>query len=158
MYISIVAVENNRVAKYAEFDTEPAAQAHCDVYGGFVYEGGYSPELYIAAGDVSLVPLKSQKQVLEEQMAAIDDQLKAIDLERLRTRGGREYDIAAAPIIALIRATLTPEQEVMLETIRDQLYDTSEEYRRIVDIETDTAANLRAQRAALKEQIKDLED
>ena len=35
-YLAIVSVENNRIAKYQEFDTQPEADAHISTYGGFV--------------------------------------------------------------------------------------------------------------------------
>ena len=35
-YITVVSVENNRVAKYQDFDTQAEADAHVATYGGFV--------------------------------------------------------------------------------------------------------------------------
>jgi hypothetical protein len=57
MFLSTVKVADNRVAKYAEYPTEKEAQDHCDTYGGIVYEGEYSPELYIEDSVVTRVPL-----------------------------------------------------------------------------------------------------
>ena len=34
-YIAIVKVENNRIAKYQDFESKPDADAHVGVYGGF---------------------------------------------------------------------------------------------------------------------------
>lgn len=55
MFTSIIATENNRVSKFHEFDTVELADAHCEKYGGLVYEGSYSPELYVEDGNITLV-------------------------------------------------------------------------------------------------------
>lgn len=57
MYISIIKVVNNRVAKYAEKATLEEAQAHCAEYGGFVYEGDYREDLWVDGEVVSIVTL-----------------------------------------------------------------------------------------------------
>jgi hypothetical protein len=57
MYISIVEVVNNRVAKYANHETEQQALDHCAIHGGFVYQGDYSTDLYIDGDIVSIVPI-----------------------------------------------------------------------------------------------------
>lgn len=56
MYTAIVATENNRIIKFAEFADEPAANAHCAKHGGFVCPGAYSPDLYVVGETVTLQP------------------------------------------------------------------------------------------------------
>lgn len=56
MYIAIVKTENNRIAKFAQFASENDATAHVTAYGGFVYEGTYSPELWVENSTVTIKP------------------------------------------------------------------------------------------------------
>ena len=37
-YLAIVKVENNRIAKYQDFESESDANAHISTHGGFVVE------------------------------------------------------------------------------------------------------------------------
>ena len=78
-YTSIVATENNRITKFAEFATEQEAQAHCDTYGGFVYAGSYSPDLYV---DGQVVTVQPEAQTAEQTIArlekVLDDHLDAV--------------------------------------------------------------------------------
>jgi hypothetical protein len=53
MYTAIVAVENNRISKFAEFEHESAALAHVEIFGGFVYSGKYFPNLWIDGQEVT---------------------------------------------------------------------------------------------------------
>jgi len=79
MYTAIVAVENNRVAKYKEFETADAAQAHCDVYGGFPYEGSYSPDLYVDGQSVTIQPeQETAEQVIARLERALDRHLDEV--------------------------------------------------------------------------------
>jgi hypothetical protein len=57
MFLSIVKVVDNRIAKFSEFESLEEAESHCEEHGGFVYEGGYSPELYVEDESVSIVPV-----------------------------------------------------------------------------------------------------
>jgi hypothetical protein len=63
VFTSIIKVENNRVAKFKEFNEAQDAQAHCEVHGGFVYDGSYSPELWVDGEAVTAVPLESSEEV-----------------------------------------------------------------------------------------------
>jgi hypothetical protein len=79
MFTAIVKVENNRVAKFMEFDNEPAAQAHCDVHGGFVYQGTYSVDLYVDGETVTVQPEpETADQVIARLEAALDRHLDAV--------------------------------------------------------------------------------
>jgi len=55
--ISITGIENNRVTKYATFSTLAECEAHATEYGGIVYDGDYSPELWVENGEVSIKPI-----------------------------------------------------------------------------------------------------
>jgi len=79
MYISIVEVENNRITKFAEFDTPEAAQSHCDLYGGFPYEGSYSPALYVEGQTVTVQQeQETAEQVIARLERALDRHLDAV--------------------------------------------------------------------------------
>jgi hypothetical protein len=90
MYLAIVRVENNRIAKFSEFEDAEAAQAHCDEYGGFVYEGQYSPDLHVDGTTVTLQPVtETAEQVIARLEAALDrhldDVAKSYRYESIRT-------------------------------------------------------------------------
>ena len=79
IYTAIVEVENNRISKFAEFPTEPGAQAHCDVHGGFVYEGVYSPGLYVDGETVTVQPeAETAEQTIKRLETALDRHLDAV--------------------------------------------------------------------------------
>jgi hypothetical protein len=115
------------------------------------------PEGSVQITDEEANPPKTRQQELTEQIAAIDVQLRELDLSVLRTRGARELDIKAVPLLAMIESTLTVEQKAMLVQIKAQLYEHSPAYQRIVDAEMETAAGLRAQRKVLDDELEQLE-
>jgi hypothetical protein len=79
MYTAIVAIQDNRVAKFAEFDTEQQAQAHCAKYGGFVYEGQYSPDLFVDGTAVTVQPIEeTAEQIIARLELAIDNHLDTV--------------------------------------------------------------------------------
>ena len=45
-YLAIVKVENNRIAKYQDYDSKSDADTHVDKYGGFVVEAPKSGSIY----------------------------------------------------------------------------------------------------------------
>lgn len=57
MFTAIVAVENNRISKFAEFPEKQLATKHVKKFGGFVYDGSYRPDLYIEDGKVAIVSI-----------------------------------------------------------------------------------------------------
>jgi hypothetical protein len=69
MFTSIVAVENNRISKFQEFDTKELAEAHCQKYGGFVYPGEYSKDLYVEGHNVSV---QAEQETPEQVIARLD--------------------------------------------------------------------------------------
>jgi len=78
MFTSIVKVENNRIEKFAEFATEPEAQAHCEKYGGFVYQGYYSPDLYVNGETVTVqMEQETAEQVIKRLESLLDRHLDA---------------------------------------------------------------------------------
>jgi len=65
--ISITKVENNRVARYAEFSTLAECEAHAAEYDGIVYEWEYSPELWVENGKITLRDVeKTQAEINAE--------------------------------------------------------------------------------------------
>jgi hypothetical protein len=79
MFTAIVKVENNRVTKFMEYATEPEAQAHCDLHGGFVYQGTYSVDLYVDGETVTVQPEpESAEQIIARLEAALDRHLDAV--------------------------------------------------------------------------------
>lgn len=59
-YIAIVKVDDNRVAKYQDFDKPEQADNHVTAYGGLVYDNNsHAPlcDLWIENGEVSVVPV-----------------------------------------------------------------------------------------------------
>jgi hypothetical protein len=58
MHTAIVRVEDNRVAKFKEFEVESEASEHCDEYGGFVYEGRYRPDLWVDGEEITIRPIE----------------------------------------------------------------------------------------------------
>jgi len=62
MFLSITRVENKRIAKYASFETLAECEAHATEYNGIVYEGEYSPQLWVENGEISIVPIQEEPQ------------------------------------------------------------------------------------------------
>lgn len=133
MYISIVKVENNRITKYARFDNEQKAQSHCEIYGGFVYEGEWSPDLFVDGDTVTIQPVTESPEQAIERLKA---ELKAIEREEIMPRKTREIQIRLMEFLAA-QEGITPEQ-----LAQNPAYAGMKE--------TD------AQCAALRQQIKDL--
>lgn len=55
-FLAVVQVANNRIAKYAAFQTIEEAEAHVQEFGGFVHAGDYSPDLWVEGATVSVSP------------------------------------------------------------------------------------------------------
>jgi len=130
MHTSIVKVENNRITKFAEFETQETAQAHCDEHGGFVYEGSYRPDLWVDGEVVSVVEVVLSADELESQIKA---QIEAIERKEIMPRKTREIQIEVMEYFAGVQG-LTPEQ----------LYEVNPAYKGMVDINNQIKA-LRAQ-------------
>jgi hypothetical protein len=78
-YTAIVEVENNRIIKFAEFDNEQEALSHVDKHGGFVYSGGYSPDLFVDGTAVTVQPIEeTPEQIIARLERAIDNHLDAV--------------------------------------------------------------------------------
>lgn len=79
MFTAIVRVVDNRVDTCMEFATLEEAQAHCDTHGGFVYEGKWSPDLFIDGETVTVQPeVETPEQVIARLESAIDRHLDAV--------------------------------------------------------------------------------
>lgn len=79
MYMAIVKIESNRIAKFSEFEAEQQAQAHCDAHGGFVYAGAYSPELFVDGETVTVQPeQETAEQIIKRLEGALDRHLDAV--------------------------------------------------------------------------------
>lgn len=144
MLIAIVRVENNRIAKFAEFQDMPAAQAHCEEHGGFVYEGDYSPELWVDGESVSIVPITSLTEKKDKFSSDIDDLVAAI-YNRF-TRFESEYTLREAQAQAYKDAGYTgtvPQQVAAFATPAGMDAETA------TDLILSQAANLRAALAML---------
>jgi hypothetical protein len=74
--LSIVKINNNRIAKYAEFATAEEADAHSLQYGGFTYNGNYSPDLFVAGQTVTIQPIV-QTVIDESDISNIQKHIKA---------------------------------------------------------------------------------
>ena len=98
--LAIVKTENNRVAIYQRFDDPAQAQAHVDKFGGFVYAGEYSNDLFIADdGTVSQVSRVTPEQLQAAKNAEARAYLASTDWYVIRkTETGVEIpaDILAA--------------------------------------------------------------
>ena len=71
-YTAIVSVENGKITKYAEFETEQEANAHVNQYGGFVYNGAFQGHL-----EVGLDNSVSVNQVwADEEMGVLVRQIR----------------------------------------------------------------------------------
>ena len=68
--LAIVKVENNRVSKYADFASQALADVHVSKYGGFVYDGTYSRDLWVVGQTVTIVPVSPTAQELQ----AVEDE------------------------------------------------------------------------------------
>lgn len=78
-YLAIVAVDNNRVAKYLDFGVEADAQAHVSAHGGFVYDNVANDplgDLSVTGQVVTVVP------PVDEYKAAKIQQLQQEGLQR----------------------------------------------------------------------------
>jgi len=138
MYTAIVAVENNRVAKYKEFETADAAQAHCDVYGGFPYEGSYSPDLYIDGQTVTVQP---EQETAEQVIARLKAEMAAIEAEQYLIRGAREAWL-------VLMENMAADQGVSQAV----LYAANPFYKKIKDADT-LIAGMRAEIEQLEDQL-----
>jgi hypothetical protein len=79
MYTAIVAVDNNRVTKFAEYAEEDEARDHVKIHGGFVYPGSYSPDLYVDGETVTIQPIQeTPEEIIARLERAIDDHLDAV--------------------------------------------------------------------------------
>lgn len=132
--IVIVSVENNRVAKFKEFDDNPdgvaAANTHIAEHGGFLYEGSYSPELWVVGEDVSTEPIV---ETPEEKETRIKAEIDAIERREIMPRKTREIQIQVMEYFAGVQG-LTP----------SQLYAVNPAYKGMVDVNNQIIA-LRAQ-------------
>lgn len=94
MHTAIVKIQDNRVAQYAKFETAQEAQAHCDLYGGFVYEGDYSQDLWIDGEAVTIVPLVSLADIKDKLVSSMDNLVASIYNQW--TRFEAEYELREA--------------------------------------------------------------
>lgn len=96
----------------------------------------------------------TQAQILQAQIANIDQQLAELDGTIFRNRGTREQDLISAKLVAYFYNNLTAEEKTYLETVVDPtLYATSREYKKVKDLEVLVCEPLRAQRKILDDQL-----
>jgi len=55
--ISITGIEDCRVTKYATFSTLAECEAHATEYHGIVYDGNFTPDLWVENGKITHKPL-----------------------------------------------------------------------------------------------------
>lgn len=79
MCIVITKVINNRVAQYQPCATIEEAEAHQEEFGGLIYEGEYTNELYVDGETVTiqLIP-ETPEQIIARLEGVIDSHLDAV--------------------------------------------------------------------------------
>lgn len=106
--ISITRVENNRVTKYASFTSLEECASHAQEYNGIVYNGEYSPDLWVENGVVSVVPYIPPlvvPQVVSMRQARlalynanllhlVDESLASMPIEEQRVKSQIEWEYA----------------------------------------------------------------
>jgi hypothetical protein len=127
MFLSITKVENNRIAKFAEFEVAEEASQHAEQFDGFVHAGAYSPDLWVDGTTVSTVPNADLKKLEVKALMA------SLEAGQYMTRGEREGWLAL--IVAMAQ------QQGVTET---QLYAANPFYKKLKDTDAQIAA-LRAQ-------------
>ena len=141
MFTSITKVENNRVAKFAEFSTLEECQSHADEYNGVVYEGSFSPKLYVENGVVTIVEVVEPAEVRVEKLKAT---LNELERNALMPRGDRETQLLALPLMALLMSTLTTQQKAALALVEAEFIANNPYYKGL-KATNDEATALRAQ-------------
>jgi hypothetical protein len=146
MFIVIVKVTNNRIVKYQDYPTLPAASAHLNQVigtfpGAFIWEGNYSQDLFVNGQTVTVVPLISPIIV---QIEALKKQLSTMEGAQYMSRGERE----SWRQLLVFQASIHQPNPIP----EPALYATLPFYRRIKDAD-ELAISLRAQINVLEDQL-----
>lgn len=126
MITVIVAVENNRVSKFSEFETAEEANSHLSAHGGLLYEGNYSPLLHVDGGVVSLKPIEISEK---ERQAQIKGKIEEIERNEIMPRKTREIQIQVMEYFASTQGIT-----------KEQLYLVNPAYKGMVDVDTQIRA------------------
>jgi hypothetical protein len=78
-YTAIVKIENNRIAKFAEYAELLEAESHCAKHGGFVYEGKFTPDLFVEGQTVTVKPeVEKPEQAAKRLELALDAHIDSV--------------------------------------------------------------------------------
>ena len=114
-YLAIVKVENNRIAKYQEYQSKSDADVHVSKYGGFVVEtpaSGHTEYWVIDEGAKSITHDSSKQTADEIKESALHDirVLEATVTQRrireMTTADGAKWVDDVEELIAVERAKL----------------------------------------------------
>lgn len=87
----ITKIENNRAVKFLEIDDELAdeklAELLPDYPDAILYDGDYSPELWVEDGEVSI---EEVIEPVEKQIERLENELDTIERNAIMPRGARE--------------------------------------------------------------------
>ena len=126
----ITKVENKRVAKFIEVDDAEAADKLARVKENFpsaiLYDGAYSPELFVELGNVSIAPIVPTE---EELKTSALQKMEELESKQMMTRGEREA------WIVLLKATAAGQG-----VTEPQLYAANKFYKKLKDLDAEMAA------------------
>jgi hypothetical protein len=135
----ITKVENNRVAKYLEIDDELSdeklEELLDDYPDAFIYDGDYSPELWVEDDEVTI---QEVIEPVDVKRARLEGNLDAIERNALMPRGAREAFIL-----------LCQQQAQAAGLTEAQAYKANPFYKGLKDTDV-ICSDLRAQIKALK--------
>jgi len=102
MFTAIVSVSDNKVSKYAEFETLAEATSHVETHGGFVHNGQYSRDMVVSADNVVTL-----------------DSSWANEANAELNRGERNYLLQETDWWAVGDRTMTPAETNYRQALRD---------------------------------------
>ena len=115
MYIAIVKVENNRIAKYQNFSSKSDADDHVDKYGGFAVEAPVSGSMnyWVVDEGAKTITHDSSKQTADETKASTLHKIRELEatvtprrIREMTTADGAKWVDDVEKLIAIERAKL----------------------------------------------------
>ena len=115
MYIAVVKVENNRIAKYQDFLSKSDADAHIAEYGGFVVDAPASGSMnyWVVDEGAKTITHDSSKQTADETKASTLHKIRELEatvtprrIREMTTADGAKWVDDVEKLIAVERGKL----------------------------------------------------
>ena len=109
MYLAIVAAENGKISKYAEFQSQASADAHVQTYGGFVFDNtGGTPVRYINVDWANQTAAAMTQTEIDAENAAKEQErsAKEIDAADARLDTDRAFKAVATALWHVAKGTV----------------------------------------------------